>query len=406
MRVERGDGYVFASHLTPKQHVAVAKLVGKKCKVSCVLNGVSVEALWDTGAQVSIASKHWLEEYLPSLKLRNIEELLGEETGLNLIGANGGPIPFEGWVEVQFQLASSNQPSNPLTVPLLVARDELEFLIIGYNVIEEVIKDGDQVGGESADSLGEIMSSAFSEVKQESVTALVELVQTANVESLCVLRSGKNNVTVPRGQTVSVACRVDCGPLDEKTPVLFEPAQEPTWPADLELSERLLSLPRGLPRKVNIEVHNPTRHDIILGLRTPLGSLQLVQSITPLEVERKDLPDGESAASTEEGNMTSTEGESQLTSGEQGCEPHGRIPSSRTPPVELGNLTKEQQQLAITMLQEEAESFAKDDEDVGCINGLQMNLTLSDPTPVQKTYASIPRPLYTEVKHYIEDLLN
>ena len=71
-------------------------------------------------------------------------------------------------------------------------------------------------------------------------------------------------MTVPRGQTVSVACRVDCGPLDEKTPVLFEPTQEPTWAADLELSEQLLSLPRGLPRKVNITVHNPTRHDIIL----------------------------------------------------------------------------------------------------------------------------------------------
>lgn len=213
-------------------------------------------------------------------------------------------------------------------------------------------------------------------------------------------------MTVPRGQTVSVACHVDYGPLDEKTPVLFEPAQEPTWPADLELSEQLLSLPRGLPRKVNIKVHNPKRHDIILGRHTPLGSLQLVQSITPLEVRRKDLPDGGSVSSTEEDNIVSTEGESQLTSEEQGCEPHGNIPSSRTPSVELGKLTKEQQQLVITMLQEEAESFAKEDEDVGCINGLQMNLTLSDPTPVQKTYAFIPRPLYTEVKHYIEDLLN
>ena len=67
-RVERGDGYVFVSHLTPKQHVVVANLVGKKCKVSCVLNGVPVEALSDTGAKVYIASKIWLEEYLPSLK--------------------------------------------------------------------------------------------------------------------------------------------------------------------------------------------------------------------------------------------------------------------------------------------------------------------------------------------------
>ena len=210
---------------------------------------------------------HWyplLGEYLPSLKPRNIEELLGEEAGLNLIGANGGPIPFDGWVKVQFQLTSGAQSSTPLTVPLLVARDDLEYPIIGYNVIEEKIKSRDQTGGESVYSLGEIMSSAFSEVKQESVTALVDLVQSAGVESFSVLRSGKNNLTVPCGQTVAVAVRVDCGPLEERTPVLFEPAQESAWPAELELSKQLLSLPRGLPRKVNIEVHNPTGHDIIL----------------------------------------------------------------------------------------------------------------------------------------------
>ena len=67
------------------------------------------------------------------------------------------------------------------------------------------------------------MNSAFSELKQERVTALVDLVQSAGVERLCVLSSGKSNLTVPYGQTVAVACRVDCGPLEERTPVLFEP---------------------------------------------------------------------------------------------------------------------------------------------------------------------------------------
>ena len=404
--MERGDGYVFASHLTPKQHVAVANLVGKKCKVSCVLNGVPVEALWDTGAQVSIVSKSWLGEYLPALKSRNIAELLGEEAGLNLIGANGGPIPFDGWVEVQFQLTSGTQSSIPLTVPLLVARDDLEYPIIGY-VIEEVIKSPDQMGEDSVESLGEIMSSAFSEVKQESATALVDLVQMTGVERLCVLRSGRNNLTVPRVQTVAVAC-VNCGLLEERTPVLFEPAQESAWPAELGLSEQLLSLPRGLPRKVNIEVHNPTRHDIILGRRTSLGSLHLVQSVTPLEVQRKDLPHPENRTSTEEDIVVSHECESQPVSQGQGVDPRSKetFNSARTPQVELGNLTEEQRQLAIIILQEEAESFAKDDEDVASIEGVQMNLTLSDPTPVQKTYTSVPRPLHTEVKHYIEDLLN
>ena len=58
------------------------------------------------------------------------------------------------------------------------------------------------------------------------------------------------------------------------------------------------------------------------------------------------------------------------------------------------------------MLYEQADAFAMDDEDVGCIEGLQMNIHLIDDQPIQKNYLSIPRPLYPEVKAYIEDLLN
>ena len=42
------------------------------------------------------------------------------------------------------------------------------------------------MGEESTESLREIMSSAFSEVKQENITALVGLVQSAAVETLRV----------------------------------------------------------------------------------------------------------------------------------------------------------------------------------------------------------------------------
>ena len=62
-----------------------------------------------------------------------------------------------------------------------------------------------------------------------------------------------------------VPCHVDCGPLERRTPVLFEQALDATWPADLEVSEQLLILLRGLPHKANIAVHNPTKHDVVLG---------------------------------------------------------------------------------------------------------------------------------------------
>jgi len=109
------------------------------------------------------------------------------------------------------------------------------------------------------------MSAAFRELTVERVNALVDFVRRPAEEYLCVLRSSKNNITAPQGQTVKVPCRVDCGPLERRTPVLFEPALVATWPANLEVFEQLLTLPRGSPHRVNIAVHNPTKHDVVLG---------------------------------------------------------------------------------------------------------------------------------------------
>ncbi len=58
------------------------------------------------------------------------------------------------------------------------------------------------------------------------------------------------------------------------------------------------------------------------------------------------------------------------------------------------------------MLAEEKGVFSKSDDDIGCIDELELKLNMKDQTPVQKTYNSIPRPLYPEVKQHIEDLLN
>lgn len=75
------------------------------------------------------------------------------------------------------------------------------------------------------------------------------------------------------------------------------------------------------------------------------------------------------------------------------------------PPVDLNHLTEGQQTIVRKMLREESRAFARDDDDMGCIPGLEMSITLKDSTPIQKSYTSIPKSLYKEVKEYIEDLL-
>ncbi|CAH3172804.1 unnamed protein product, partial [Porites lobata] len=48
------------------------------------------------------------------------------------------------------------------------------------------------------------------------------------------------------------------------------------------------------------------------------------------------------------------------------------------------------------MLREEYESFSSNEEDIGCIPDLEMEINLHNNQPVQKKYTSIPRPLYPE----------
>ena len=68
--------------------------------------------------------------------------------------------------------------------------------------------------------------------------------------------------------------------------------------------------------------------------------------------------------------------------------------------IDLSGLNAHQKDLALKLLTEEADSFARDDSNVRCIRDLE------DQTPVQKNYVAVPKPLYPEVKAYIENLLN
>ena len=58
--------------------------------------------------------------------------------------------------------------------------------------------------------------------------------------------------------------------------------------------------------------------------------------------------------------------------------------------LDLEGLTPGQKEMTLKLLTEEADSFAKDDNDVGCIPDLKLDLDLEDQTPVQKNYVAVP----------------
>ena len=125
----------FISHLTPKEHERLINLAGRRCTVKGKLNRKTIKILWDTRAQVSIISVGFLEDNFRNVVIRDVGELFNCD--LTLTATNGNSIPYKGWVELDFQIGDSE---NIIPVPFLVANEKFKLPLLGFNVIEYLIK--------------------------------------------------------------------------------------------------------------------------------------------------------------------------------------------------------------------------------------------------------------------------
>ena len=277
---DRQEG-VYVSHLTPKERVTLGNLVGRKCTIECLLDGVQTEALWDTGAQVSVLSKDFLTEHFPARKEQPLTDLLGDSS-LDLKAANGTEIPYVGWVDINFELCSDS--NRHISIPFLVSTLKLDMPIIGYNVIEEIVKASTT---STENSLISVLSASFEDKISPNVPKLINFLQSTNKHELCDLKTIKKSVIIPKSSSARVSCRANTAYIDKSIPAYFEPDPARPWPSGLAISEMLVTLQPGNSSRVEVEVHNDTKHDITLKGRTVLGQIQLVTSVTPLEVQLK-----------------------------------------------------------------------------------------------------------------------
>ena len=395
------DMSVSISHINPKQQFHVAKLVGRKCSVECLLNNRPLEMLWDTGAQVSIISEYVVNSQFPSIQLRDIQELLGTDHNIDLQAANGTKIPYLGWVELDLKLI---EQGTDVRVPFLVTREKLELPIIGYNVIELIVNGNHN----TEESLAEGMTKSFRNSSPENILALINFIQASQPDELCTLKSSKRLLVVPKGQTVQVHSRANTGPVSRRMPVLFEPDELAPWPTGLTVHEALTTVKDGNASLIDVQVTNNTDHNITLPGRTVLGRLQLVRSVSPVEVRLTD-PDvmkDESPVAPCQTDHRKTAPADHRESCASELPTETDFSKVTLPDVDISGLTPDQQEKAKQLLREEADAFVKDENDIGTAPDLQMDINLTSSEPVQKNYLSIPRPLYPEVKAYIEDLLN
>ena len=190
-----------------------------------------------------------------------------------------------------------------------------------------------------------------------------------------------------------INCRINSYTVEAKTPVLFEPEEGDTLPPGLALSQMLLQISRGASNRIKLEIENTTDHAISLQGRTLLGRLKLITSISPLAVKLK--------SDTGNANIGCTELQKQSENVKTSAiYANSADQSSFVNQFDLRGLTVDQRKNSDKLLIQEQDTFSSGDDDVGSAKELQMTINLSDPTPVQKTYASTPKPLHPEVGAY------
>ncbi|KAK7888892.1 hypothetical protein WMY93_024452 [Mugilogobius chulae] len=181
-----------------------------------------------------------------------------------------------------------------------------------------------------------------------------------------------------------VECRVQAPPCQEETTLIFEPDVNPQWAEGLEFCDTLVKVKSGMKPFITVDVQNPTDHDIVLTGRTLIGTVQPVQAVYPASVFQP-APVVPAAVS-------------QVRAGEEQS-------GAWDPPVNLSHLPENERSVVQNMLRDECASFSKSENDIGCIEKLQLSISLRDTEPVAKTYLSVPKPLYREMKDYLHDLI-
>ena len=84
------DGQVVAGSGDGGKPQQTANLIGRRMEVPCLIKEIHCKALWDTGAQVSLVDKAWLEQPVHRSVIRPVSELVDQA----LVVGVGSQIPY------------------------------------------------------------------------------------------------------------------------------------------------------------------------------------------------------------------------------------------------------------------------------------------------------------------------
>ena len=179
------------SGLTGRTKRRMVDLVGKKPKIQCWLDDQKNEMLWDSGSQVTLVDRLWLNMKYPGKEIQSVSQFMdGRFKDFKLSAANSTEIKYDGVVVMDFGL---KQGKVAFEVPVLVSSEPIAEPILGYNVLQHYVLDATE------DELADLKECVMSD-RQEEFESLVSLIQeNADDSDFLAEIKASGDVTIPAG---------------------------------------------------------------------------------------------------------------------------------------------------------------------------------------------------------------
>ena len=165
---------------------------------------------------------------------------------------------------------------------------------------------------------------------------------------------------------------------------------------------------RGQNRRIKINVTNISSIEYVLDSGEDLGTVDEIQSITPLEVKFQKFDEPQNAQVAELTKLETGEDPMQSfrTIEEDDIDDNNKALYKSIKEMEFPELTAEQKNAMRDMLWHEKKAFSCFPDDIGSAQELKLDIHTTDEVPVQRNYNSIPKPLLNDVKQHIQGMLD
>ena len=346
------------------------KLVGNVDEVQIRIGNIPTQSLLDSGSCVSLVAESFYNKHLADNELKSVEGIL------NIECANGGQLPYIGYIETDVIITSGLPGSKPMPCLILVSPDtpysNRTPVVIGTNILNELLT-------ECKDNYGSqfLQKAKLHTQWYLSFRAIVirqkELKRNSN--RLAVIRNAsKERIILKPNDVIEVKGYADRELNFPCSTAIIQESDESQISSDVDIENAVIQYNYKRNGEIRVCLSNITTNTITIPPRSIIGEIQ------PATLE-----------------------EEYLSKIAKECNRDNVIPSLNID--EAGLLNSEQRKELVHLLHKHENIFSTSDTDIGICNKIKHRIDLITDIPFKQRHRRIPPAMIQEVREHIEQLL-